>query len=56
MGTKIFTITANGDGSFSVQVNYGEPLGVATVHGFKSDGAAETWALNHKKDNDKIVR
>jgi hypothetical protein len=55
METKTFTILANGDGSFSVQINYGERSAPTFVHGFKSDLAAETWALNHKDGHDTIA-
>jgi hypothetical protein len=55
METKTYTILANGDGSFSVQINYGERSAPTFVHGFKSDLAAETWALNHKDGHDTIA-
>ncbi|MBS0644000.1 MAG: hypothetical protein JSS43_29410 [Proteobacteria bacterium] len=55
MGQRTYTILFNGDGSFSVEVNYGEQAGVTFVHGFKSDHAAETWAQNNKRDGDTIV-
>jgi hypothetical protein len=54
MDTKTYTIMANGDGSFSVQLNYGERSPATFVHGFKSDLAAETWARNHKDEDDRI--
>jgi len=56
MQTKTYTILANGDGSFSVQINYGERIAATFVHGFKSDFAAETWALNHKDAEDTVAR
>ncbi len=43
MQAKTYTILANGDGSFSVQINYG-------------DFAAETWALNNKHPDDTVAR
>ena len=55
METKTYTILANGDGSFSVQINYGERIPATFVHGFKSDFAAETWALAHKEAHDTIA-
>jgi len=56
MEPKTYTILANGDGSFSVQIKYGEHIAATFVHGFKSDFAAETWALNHKDADDAIAR
>jgi hypothetical protein len=55
MGTKTYTIQSNGDGSFSVQVSDGERADPTFVRGFKSDNAAETWARNHKNDEDRLV-
>jgi hypothetical protein len=56
MEAKTYTILANGDGSFSVQINDGERTTATFVHGFKSDFAAETWALNHKDAHDTLAR
>lgn len=55
MGERIYTIRSNGDGSFSVLVTHGEGDRGTSVHGFKSDFAAETWAQNHKHDHDRIA-